>query len=243
MTRSVSRKEPRVTQGRRKGGFSRKLKPLSLAVAAALSPLAGQSLAQEGVIEEVVVTGFRASLLNSMATKRNSELIVEAISAEDIGKLPDNSIAEALTRLTGLAGQRLNGRQQVISIRGLAPDFSTALLNGRQQVSAGDNRGVEFDQYPSELLQGVVVYKTPDASLTGQGLAGTVDMRTVSPLDYDERVVVVNARYEMNEYGAINPEIDDAGWRYTGSYIDRNAAGTVGLALAFPTSTRPASAK
>ena len=219
---------------RRKSDFSKNLKPLPLAIAAALSPLAGQSFAQEGaVIEEVVVTGFRQSLLNSMAVKRNSELIVEAISAEDIGKLPDNSIAEALTRLTGLAGQRLNGRQQVISIRGLAPDFSTALLNGRQQVSAGDNRGVEFDQYPSELLQGVVVYKTPDASLTGQGLAGTVDMRTVSPLDYDERVVVVNARYEMNEYGALNPELDDAGWRYTGSYIDQNSDGTIGIALGY----------
>ena len=90
-----------------------------------------------------------------MRLKRDSVLIVEAISAEDIGKLPDNSIAESLVRLPGLAGQRLNGCQQVISIRGLAPDFSTALLNGRQQVSAGDNRGVEFDQYPSELLSGM----------------------------------------------------------------------------------------
>ncbi len=219
---------------RRQGRFSNPIKPLSLAVAAALTPLAGQSLAQEGLgIEEIVVTGFRQSLLNSMTVKRNSELIVEAISAEDIGKLPDNSIAEALTRLTGLAGQRLNGRQQVISIRGLAPDFSTALLNGRQQVSAGDNRGVEFDQYPSELLQGVVVYKTPDASLTGQGLAGTVDMRTISPLDYDERVVALNARREWNEFGALNPELDDAGWRYTGSFIDQFADGTVGLALGY----------
>ena len=130
-----------------------------------------QAAEDEQMIEEIVVTGFRQSLQNAMEIKRDSELIVEAISADEFGKLPDNSIAEALTRLTGLAGQRLNGRQQVISIRGLAPDFSTALLNGRQQVSAGDNRGVEFDQYPSELLSEVVVYKTPAASLTGQGLA------------------------------------------------------------------------
>ncbi len=224
----------RTMRDRRKGDFSRNLKPLSLAVAAALGPLAGQSWAQEGAaIEEVVVTGFRQSLRNAMALKRDSELIVEAISAEDIGKLPDNSIAEALTRLTGLAGQRLNGRQQVISIRGLAPDFSTALLNGRQQVSAGDNRGVEFDQYPSELLQGVVVYKTPQAALTGQGLAGTVDMRTISPLEYDERVFVVNARREWNETGALNPESDDAGWRYSASWIDQFADGTLGVALGY----------
>ena len=227
----------------RREDFPLRFSPLSLAVATAVGSMAGHVMAQEAedaeaaedeqVIEEVVVTGFRQSLQNAMAVKRDSELIVEAISAEDIGKLPDNSIAEALTRLTGLAGQRLNGRQQVISVRGLAPDFSTALLNGRQQVSAGDNRGVEFDQYPSELLQGVVVYKTPDAALTGQGLAGTVDMRTVSPLDYNERVVAFNARYELNEYGAINPELDNAGWRYTGSYIDQNSDGTVGVALGY----------
>ena len=194
--------------------FQFKPKLLSLAVATASGMVIGQAVAEEGtaagaqggpVIEEVLVTGFRRSLQDAMRLKRDSDLIVEAISAEDIGKLPDNSIAEALTRLTGLAGQRLNGRQQLISIRGLSADFSTALLNGRQQVSAGDNRGVEFDQYPSELLGGVVVYKTPAASLTGQGLAGTVDMRTVKPLDYGERAVAVSVRYEWNQVDALNP--------------------------------------
>lgn len=141
-----------------------------------------------------------------MRLKRDSVLIVEAVSAEDIGKLPDNSIAESLVRLPGLAGQRLNGCQQVISIRGLAPDFSTALLNGRQQVSAGDNRGVEFDQYPSELLSGVVVYKTPSPSLSGQGLAGTVDMRTVNPLEHGERTIAANVRYEWNQVNSLNPD-------------------------------------
>lgn len=102
--------------------------------------------------DEIVVTGFRSSLANSVATKRNSSSIVEAVSAEEVGKLPDISIAEALGRLPGLATQRLNGRSNVLSIRGLGPDFSTALLNGREQVTTSDNRGVEFDQYPAELL-------------------------------------------------------------------------------------------
>ena len=220
-----------------------RFRPLSLAVATAVGSMAGQVMAQETedaeavedeqTIEEVIVTGFRQSLQNAMELKRDSDLIIEAISAEDIGKLPDNSIAEALTRLTGLAGQRLNGRQQYISIRGLAPDFSTALLNGRQQVSAGDNRGVEFDQYPSELLQGVVVYKTPEAALTGQGLAGTVDMRTVSPLEYGERAFAANVRNEWNEIGKLNHDSEDSGLRYSLSYIDQLADGTVGIALGY----------
>ncbi|HEC00680.1 MAG TPA: TonB-dependent receptor, partial [Sphingomonadales bacterium] len=90
----------------------------------------------EVILEEVIVTGIRGSIINSIAKKRNNSSIVEALSAEDIGKLPDASIAESLARLPGLAAQRLDGRANVISIRGLAPDFTTTTLNGREQVSA-----------------------------------------------------------------------------------------------------------
>ncbi len=98
--------------------------------------------------------------------------MVEAVSAEEIGKLPDVSIAESIARLPGVAAQRVGGRAEIISVRGFSPDFTTVLLNGRQQASSGYNRGVEFDQYPSELLGSVVVYKTPDADIAGMGLAG-----------------------------------------------------------------------
>ena len=102
-------------------------------------------------LDQVVVTGIRRGIERSIDTKKNSTSIVEAVSAEDIGKLPDVSIAESIARLPGLAAQRVAGRAQVISVRGLSPDFSTTLLNGREMVSTGDNRSVEFDQYPSEL--------------------------------------------------------------------------------------------
>ncbi|WP_296167588.1 TonB-dependent receptor plug domain-containing protein, partial [uncultured Brevundimonas sp.] len=169
-------------------------------------------------IDEVIVTGIRASIQNSIAAKRNNSSIVEVITAEDIGKLPDVSIAESLARLPGLTSQRLDGRSQVISVRGLGPDFTTALLNGREQVSSGDNRGVEFDQYPSELLSGVTVYKTPDASLVGQGLAGTVDLQTVRPLAFGRRAIAANYRYELNDKGALNAGTTDHGERYSLSY-------------------------
>ena len=146
---------------------------------------------EEGTI---VITGIRRSLQDSIEIKRNSASVVEAVSAEEIGKLPDVSIAESIARLPGIAAQRVAGRAEVISIRGFSPDFTTVLLNGRQQASSGFNRAVEFDQYPSELLGSVVVYKTPDASIAGMGLAGTVDMRTIRPLDYGKRAIALNLR-------------------------------------------------
>ncbi|MEL7023314.1 MAG: TonB-dependent receptor [Pseudomonadota bacterium] len=216
---------------------------LSLAVAAALPgamSLSGTAFAQQedaaessAALEEIVVQGFRRSLENSRAIKMESESIVEAISAEEIGKLPDVSIAESLARLPGLAAQRLNGRGQVISVRGLSPDFTTALLNGRPQVSTGDNRGVEFDQYPSELLSAAVVYKTPDAALIGQGLAGTVDLQTIRPLQHGRTTIAGNVRYEWNSIDALNAGAEDSGVRYSLSYIDQFADDTVGVAIGY----------
>ncbi|ADL02210.1 TonB-dependent receptor [Brevundimonas subvibrioides] len=188
---------------------------------------------EETQVDEIVVTGIRASIANSIAAKARNTSIVEVITAEDIGKLPDVSIAESLARLPGLTVQRLDGRGQLISIRGLGPDFTTALLNGREQVTTGDNRGVEFDQYPSELLGGVTVYKTPDAQLIGQGLAGTVDLQTIRPLAFGRRAIAANVRYEQNDIGALNSGTEDNGNRYSLSYIDQFADGTIGVALGY----------
>ena len=110
-------------------------------------PAIGQDEAD--VLEEVVVTGYRKSLIDSIENKRFNASVIESISAEDIGKLPDSSIAESLSRLPGLAAQRLDGRASRISIRGFGENESATTFNGREQVSISDNRGVEFDLYPS----------------------------------------------------------------------------------------------
>ncbi|WP_292111694.1 TonB-dependent receptor [Brevundimonas sp.] len=201
-------------------------------VAVAQDPTGGQD---EPVteIDEVIVTGLRRGLADSISIKRNETSIVEAVSAEDIGKLPDVSIAESIARLPGLAAQRVNGRAQVISIRGLAPDFTTTLLNGRQQASSGDNRAVEFDQYPSELLSGVVIYKTPDAEISGMGLSGTADLRTVRPLEFGRRATAVNLRGETVEGSSLNDDVDNFGGRFSISYINQFADDTLGLALGY----------
>ena len=190
-------------------------------------------------LETIVVQGFRASLENAAEAKRQNSSIVEAISAEDIGKLPDASITESLARLPGLAAQRLRGRAQVISVRGLGPDYTTALLNGREQVTAGDNRGVEFDQYPSELLNRVVVYKTPDAALVGQGLAGTADLQTIRPLAYGDRMLSVSGRYEVADIGQLNADVDDTGYRLTAFYVDQFMDDKLGITLGIATQESP----
>ena len=184
------------------------------------------------MLETFTVSGFRRSIEESVETKRNKVSVVESVSSEDIGKLPDISIAEAIARLPGLAAQRVAGRASVISVRGLAPDFATTLLNGREQVSTGDNRGVEFDQYPSELIKSVVVYKTPDASLVGQGLSGTLDMQTIRPLSYGKQLVSLNARYQTNPFD-LGAGSKSNGNRFNVIYLDQNADKTVGWAFGY----------
>ncbi|KQM66855.1 TonB-dependent receptor [Sphingomonas sp. Leaf16] len=180
---------------------------------------------------DIVVTGFRASLENAVAEKKNRDQVVESISAEDIGKLPDASIAESIARLPGLTSQRVSGRSNSISIRGFAPDFSTTLLNGREQTSTGDNRAVEYDQYPAEIMSQVLVYKTGQANLVGQGLSGTVDLRTVRPLEYGRRAISIGARGTYADLGKLNAGSRDKGYRVSGTYIDQFADEKIGIAL------------
>jgi iron complex outermembrane receptor protein len=186
-------------------------------------------------LDVIEVTGIRRGIENAIETKQSSTSIVEAISAEDIGKLPDLSIADSIARLPGLTAQRDRGRASEINIRGFAGDFSTTTLNGREQVSLGNNRGVEFDQYPAELVNQVVVYKTPDASLIGQGLSGTVDLQTVRPLNFSERVIAVNARLDQSRLAGEK----DNGNRFSLSYVDQYADNTIGLALGYARLNNP----
>lgn len=189
-------------------------------------------------LDKVVVTGIRGGIERAIDTKKSATSIVEAISSEDIGKLPDVSIAESIARLPGLTAQRVAGRAQVISVRGLSPDFATTLLNGRELVSTGDNRSVEFDQYPSELVAGVTVFKTPDAALVGQGLSGTLDIRTVRPLDYDKPVLALSGRVSRNSLGSA-ANADANGNRFNISYIGQSADRKIGYTIGYSHSDTP----
>ncbi|WP_299946237.1 TonB-dependent receptor [uncultured Microbulbifer sp.] len=223
------------------GGFRPTLLSIAIAATASmpLTALAADEEAASATIEEVTVTGFRKSVMDSIGTKRDAKAVVEAISAEDIGKLPDSSIAEAIARLPGLAAQRLDGRASRVSIRGFGENESATTFNGREQVSIGDNRGVEFDLYPSEIMSGVTVYKTPQASIEAEGIAGVIDLQTVKPLSRNERVIQLNGQFEMTGFDKLNPDGEDQGQRATFSYIDQFADDRIGVAFAYNTMRSP----
>ncbi len=197
---------------------------LSFAASAQQAPAAGP-------LEEVVVTGIRKSIEDAISIKRDQDVIVEAISAEDIGKLPDTTIAESLARLPGVTTQRDRyGNATAISIRGLGPDFNGYLLNGREQTSTDSSRSLDLSIYPAELIAGATVYKSGDSSLMTAGLAGTIDNQLIKPLNY--RGLIVDGKAEKTKNGVGLPT-QGKGKRYTLSIIDQFADHTVGVAVGF----------
>jgi iron complex outermembrane recepter protein len=143
-------------------------------------------------LEEIVVSGFRSSLEKSLETKRNSTNFTDSISAEDVGKLPDNNLAEAIARIPGVQISRTNGEGQQINLRGLGPSFTRVTLDGMPISVASEgsvdqaarNREFDFDLLPSDLFSALEVAKSPQASGVEGGLAGTVNLRPARPFDY-----------------------------------------------------------
>ncbi|TCQ06260.1 TonB-dependent receptor [Sphingomonas sp. PP-CC-3A-396] len=134
--------------------------------------------------DDIVVTGVRASLQSAQNIKRNSAQIVDSIVAEDIGKLPDRNIAEALQRISGIQIQRNFGEGSSVAIRGLTQVRTE--LNGRDIFTAsGSSNALSLEDVPSELLAGIDVYKNPSADLIEDQLSGTINFRTRKPFDFD----------------------------------------------------------
>lgn len=219
-------------------------KPALLSIAVSSAMVSGMALSQEESaeaaqdVEVIAVSGIRGSLIRAQAVKMDNTSIVEAISAEDIGKLPDSSIAESLARLPGLAGERVGGRTSGISVRGFKEDFTGTSLNGRELIGIGDNRGVEYDLYPAEIMTGATIYKTSDATQMVQGIGGTVDLQTVRPLAAQETLTFTGA-YEMGGNDSDNPEFDNTGKRYALSFVKKFADDTFGVAIALATTESP----
>ena len=186
-----------------------------LAVAAIAAPAFAQQAAgsqpaqaagsQANEVKEVVVTGIRASLQKALQIKKNSDDMVDAISAEDIGKLPDRNVADALQRIPGVntfsaaSGEGGFDENNRIAINGTPPSLTQVTIDGHP-VSTGDwfildqyqtvGRSVSFDLLPSEIVDNVVVDKTQNASLLEGGVAGSVDIQTKSPLSLSKPLTV-----------------------------------------------------
>ena len=143
------------------------------------APAAGVSTdAQTG---DIVVTGVRASLASAARIKRDAPQVVDSIVAEDIGKLPDNTVSDALQRVTGVQVVRAGGEAGTVLVRGL-PNTET-LLNGRESFT-GTQRGVALQDIPAELIAGVDVYKTVTPDIIEGGVAGVIDVRLRRPFDF-----------------------------------------------------------
>jgi len=173
---------------------------LKLTAAAALAALSTNALAQDAskdaakteTLDAVTVTGVRASLTKSLAIKRTSDQVVESVVAEDIGKLPDNNVVEALQRVTGIqVTNRAGGEVGTLSIRGL-PDVETT-WNGRNIFTASGTQ-VALQDIPSTLVRQIDVYKTRDASQLETGIAGQIDVKSLRPFDFAGRKFSLSAR-------------------------------------------------
>lgn len=177
-------------------------KRLMAAMAALTTLQAGGAHAQGSMLAEgdaasgpppaVLVSGKRASLVSAQQIKRDSIGIVDAVVAEDITRLPDINVTDALQRITGVQILRDRGEGAGVAIRGLTQMETT--LNGREVFTAGAGRNLDFADIPAELLAGIDVYKTSSANLLDGGVGGTIDLRTRRPFDFSGRQIAGSVR-------------------------------------------------
>ncbi len=205
---------------------------LSGASALALcSVVTSAALADDSNIETVVVTGVRGSLRDSLAAKKISPLVTDNISTKDIGQLPDVTIAEELNRLPGVNTTRDRGNASQAAVRGLGPRLVFGLVNGREVASSEPSQDVRWEVYPSEVLSGAQVYKSQSPELIPGGIAATIDIRTISPLDYDGPSINMRVGPTYNDEGADLPHYDPWGMRASGAYIT-HVTSNLAIALA-----------
>lgn len=192
--------------GAKPSSFKKKL--LATSISSCLMASAGMAIAQapttDGsptVVEEVQVFGIRQSLERAMDIKRDSSGVVDAISAEDIGKMPDTNLAESLQRITGVSIDRASGEGSLVSVRGIGPDYNMITLNGRTMPGAvndpdgGPNsRAFDFANIASESVSGIEVYKTGKANIAGGGLGAAININTARPLDNPGLNLTVGAK-------------------------------------------------
>lgn len=209
------------------------------AVTAMAAPAAAQdAAASESVEDTIIVSGIRATIQDSIQTKKLDNLVVDALSSDEIGDLPALSIGEALETLTGAASHREQGGATEISIRGLGPFLGSTVINGRSATNGSGDRSVNFSQFPSELFNKIAIYKTQSASMIEGGVAGQIALETVKPLDFGKRRFQADLKLNYNPDNndiASDQRFRDYGYRGTVSYIDQFQVGDgeVGISLGY----------
>jgi iron complex outermembrane receptor protein len=162
---------------------------------------------QGSQLQEVVVTGIRASLERAMDIKRDADAVVDSISAEDLGKFPDANVAESLQRITGVSIDRNQvGEGQTVTIRGFGPTFNTVLVDGRQLPTQTGHRSFDFDTLPADLINGADVYKTSAASQDDGGIGGLMNLHTPRPLDLKHFTAIASVKGEKDDLSGSHVE-------------------------------------
>ena len=174
-----------------------------------------------GSLEEIVVTGVRKSLRDALAIKEDQTGVVEVLSSQDIGALPNVTIAETLKHLPGINTTRDRGNDSQAAIGGLGPRMVLGLLNGREIATSEPDRNVRWEIFPSEIVSGVQVFKTSHADLISGGVSGTIDIQTIRPLDYNGPQFVASAGPVFYDGGSHLPDYSTLGYRGSAAYIPR----------------------
>lgn len=185
--------------------------------------------------EEILVTGARATQRTSIEFKRNADVVVDGLVSDEIGATPDNSVGDTLERIVGVSADRFKGNANELSVRGLGPTLSFSTFNGREVSTAGPDRSVAFQQFPSELVNGVLVYKSQRADFLEGGVGGVIELRSMKPLDYGKR------RIQFEVRGDFQPKDDDVyqhdglGYRANFSYTDQfsTGIGDIGISIGY----------
>nr|WP_255682335.1 TonB-dependent receptor [Dyella sp. 2HG41-7] len=191
-------------------------------------------------LSTVTVTGFSASVEKSVDYQRYADTIQSVVTAADIGGLPDQSIADSLTHLPGVSAERIAGQASQINIRGLSGDFILTTLDGREQPSTSGTNYIQFDQYPSELINMATVYKTSQASLITGGVAGTIALQTANPLDNTkDQSLNIDTRGSYNDAANGVPNASATGYRLSVAYQGKFLDNTLGVGLGFADMYQP----
>lgn len=188
----------------------------------------------DGEVEEITIQGeLRRSLEDSIELKRGLSVVADGIVGAELGDLPDLSIAETLERIVGVTSDRFKGGASELSIRGLGAFLGASYFNGREITSGSDGRDVNFGQFPSELINGAIVYKTQQASFIEGGTSGIIELQTLRPLDYGKQRLLVQG---LVGYSDAENRVDGGApfsGRVTASYVDQfeGGFGELGIAI------------
>jgi TonB-dependent receptor len=190
------------------------LHPLTAACLLALATLAAPAGAQQTEsiatadaepVTQVEVTGTRASLKQSLALKRNSAVVQDSISATELGRFPDNNVADSLSHITGVSISRTAGGEgQKVSIRGLGPDYTITTFNGRLLGTDGAGRDFAYDVLPADVISGADVVKSTQAQLIEGAIGGLVNLRSASPFDQKGQHGLLRVEGDRNQMSSLN---------------------------------------